>query len=145
MGQTSATREECPSSSGCFYAEGKTERMRYEAPQESNADQIEGILSREDATPAERVKAVLSAIYYGTTVEYSGDTLINEFSLAKYEEKIYLAGMFETFYQMCWTSYRMDESVSLLRKYKRDTPHNAPEIEATIEALLELREMQGVK
>ncbi|MBI5940535.1 MAG: hypothetical protein HY859_08925 [Caulobacterales bacterium] len=119
--------------------------MRYEAPKKLSADEIEGILSREDVSPSERVKTVLSAIYYGPTIEYSGDILIGEFSVARYEEKIYLANLFETFHQMCRTNYRIDESLSLLNKYKQEALHNASEIEEHIEGLLELKEMMRGK
>ncbi|MBB4390380.1 hypothetical protein GGE61_006753 [Rhizobium leguminosarum] len=113
--------------------------MRYEAPERKGEEDIVETLSRTDNSPEERIGAVLSALYYGKSLEFSGDTLIGEFSRAKYSERRSLKNLFETFYGMCRTSYRVDDSIALLEAYRREVPEYAPEIDATLEALSEYK------
>lgn len=100
-------------------------------------------LASAHTSPTERVDAVLSAIFYGQSAQFSGDVIIEEFSKAKYKEKLHLKNLFETFYQMNQTAYRIDESIQLLTIYKNETPDKTLEIESTINALIEYKTIFG--
>jgi len=113
--------------------------MKYEGPVERSPEEILDLLGRTDVAPSDRVDLVLSALFYGESVEFGGDVLLKEFSEAKYKEKIYLKNLFNTFYGMQKTIYRIDESISLLRAYKEELPEGALEIDETIEELVELK------
>ncbi|MGH6616798.1 hypothetical protein [Sphingomonas sp.] len=113
--------------------------MKYVQPIKITSKEILDTLKRRDVAPADRISTVLSAVYYGESVEFSGDVLIKEFSGADYNEKIYLKNIFETFHQMYQTTYRIDESISLLEEYKRKSPENTLEIEDTIDSLIEYK------
>ncbi len=99
------------------------------------------ILEDGDTPPSQRIDAVLSAIFYGESLEFAGDVLINEFAQARYPEKMGLKNLFETFYQSCGTSYRIDDSIRLLEKYRENESTRSDEIGATIRALTEYREI----
>lgn len=113
--------------------------MKYEPPENRSEEEIIETLSREDNSPEERIRAVLSALYYGKTIEFSGDTLIGEFSKAKYAERRWLMNLFETFYGMCRTTYRIEDSITLLEAYRREDPKHSLQIDSTLEALGEYK------
>ncbi|MBW9056272.1 hypothetical protein [Rhizobium mesosinicum] len=113
--------------------------MKYDAPEKRSEEEITETLSRTDISPDERIRTVLSALYYGRTIEFSGDTLIEEFSRARYPERYWLRNLFETFYGMCRTDYRIDDSIALLEFYKQEAPEYSAEIDCTIDALTEYR------
>ena len=115
--------------------------MKYAQPIKMTSEEILDLLKKDDIAPADRINAVLSAVYYGETVEFSGDVLIKEFSESDYKEKMHLKNIFETFYEMCNTTYRIDESISLLETYKRDHPEYSMEIDGTIDELTEHKSM----
>lgn len=115
--------------------------MIYEAPTMRDLEEILNILAREDTPPNVRTSAVLSAVFYVPSEEFVAEILISEFSKAKYREKIDLKNLFETFHQMRGTSYRIDESIQLMREYEQSSPENADEIRATTDALIEFRTM----
>lgn len=115
--------------------------MKYEEPEEKTEEEISSTLSRLDLSPEERVRIVISALYYGNSIEFSGDTLINEFSRASTEEKYLLRGLFETFYGMCRTTYRIDDSISMLRLFKISSQETSQELDYTIKSLLEYKEI----
>lgn len=117
--------------------------MKYVQPTKSTPKDILDTLKRVDIAPSDRIDAVLSAVFYGESVEFSGDVLIKEFSEADYKEKIHLKNIFETFYQMHQTIYRIDESILLMKKYKQDSPKNALEIDNTIDVLIEYKTIFG--
>ena len=71
--------------------------------------------------------------------------LIKEFETAKYQEKIWLKNIFETFYGMRRTTYRIDESIKLLIRYRETNPGDEPNIEETIDVLNEYKAMFGGK
>lgn len=113
--------------------------MKYEPPENRSEEEIIKALSRADNSPEERIRAVLSAIYYGRTIQFSGDTLIGEFSKAKYAERRWLMNLFETFYGMCRTNYRIEDSMTLLEVYRQEAPEYRLEIDSTLEALREYK------
>ncbi|NLS19409.1 hypothetical protein HGP16_22990 [Rhizobium sp. P40RR-XXII] len=113
--------------------------MKYEPPESRSEEEIIETLSLTDNSAEERIKAVLSAIYYGRTIEFSGDTLIGEFSRAKHAEKRWLKNLFETFYGMCRTNYRLEDSIALLEAYRREAPKCRPEIDSALESLDEYK------
>ncbi|MFS8057145.1 hypothetical protein QD357_30755 [Rhizobium sp. BR 317] len=115
--------------------------MKYDAPERKSEEEIIETLSRLDNTPEERIRAVLSALYYGRTVEFSGDTLIEEFSKAKYQERYWLKNLLETYYGMCRTPYRINDSIALLEAYRHEFPEYSLDVDATLEALLEYKAM----
>lgn len=115
--------------------------MKYEEPEEKNEEEVSSSLSRVDLSPEERVRVVISALYYGNSIEFSGDILLNEFSRASTEEKYLLRGLFETFYGMCRTTYRIDDSISMLKIFKINSPEISKELDCTIEALVEYKEI----
>jgi len=119
--------------------------VKYESPQKYDQNEINFLLSGNDLSPRARIRLVLSAIYYGDTIEYSGNVLIKEFCEAKYEEKIDLMNLFGTFYQMCATSYRIDDSISLLSQYAIDSSENFEEIMESVAELIEFKEMFSEK
>jgi len=112
--------------------------LKYEAPVPNSSSEILDILDREDTTPAQRIDAVLSAIFYGEDVAFSGDVLLKEFSSADYKRDG-LKRLFETFYQSWGTTYRIDESIALLEAHKARSPGDAPETQEIIESLLETK------
>ncbi|MDD1499280.1 hypothetical protein PVA19_12725 [Agrobacterium sp. CNPSo 3708] len=115
--------------------------MKYRSPEHRTRREITEILSDKKATPDQKISAVLSAVFYGDSVPFAGDVLIKEFETAKYKEKIWLKNIFETFYGMCRTAYRIDESIQLLEEYKDENPHSETNIEETIDALNEYKAM----
>ncbi|MGU3398550.1 hypothetical protein ACLBWS_02190 [Brucellaceae bacterium D45D] len=117
--------------------------MQYEAPQVKTEAEITALLSRTDLSPDERIRIVLSALYYGETVAFSGDTLISEFMNAQYDEKRWLKNLFETFYGMCATTYRIDESIALLIEYREHCHEYRDEIDFTIGGLREYKTIFG--
>ena len=117
--------------------------MKYAQPVKRTTEEILNSLKKTDMSPLDRINIVISAVFHGDTVEFSGDVLIKEFSEAGYKEKIYLRDIFETYYQMCKTTYRIDESISLLENYKKNHPESALEIDSTIEDLKEYKVIFG--
>jgi hypothetical protein len=117
--------------------------MRYEGPIERTEEEVLELLSRPDVTPDERIKAVLSALYYANTIEFSGDLLIKEFSEADYPERYWLKNLFQTFYGMCRTDYRVEDSITLLESYRKEQPEYAAEIDEDISALREYKDIFG--
>ena len=117
--------------------------MQYVKPVPRTSVEITDILERTDISPGIRIEAVLSAIYYEESTETSGDILIKEFSHAQYMEKIYLKNLFETFYQMRRTAYRIDDSINLLKNYIEESPQISDEIEETIDTLVEFKSIFG--
>lgn len=115
--------------------------MKYEVPTKKSENEIASWLSRTDLSLQERIDGVLSALYYGETIAFSGDTLINEFIKAPYEEKRWLLNLFETFYGMCRTNYRIDESISILDVYQREVSELREEVLCTIDALREYKDI----
>lgn len=115
--------------------------MKYEAPEKKSETQVLEILDADLATGAERVNAVLSALYYGESIEFSADVLIKEFGQARYAEKQSLKNLFSTFYGMCRVDYRIDESISLLQAYELSEPTCALETREIIDELQEYKEM----
>jgi hypothetical protein len=113
--------------------------LKYQKPAVRTSTEILDLLHTSGASPQERIDAVLSAIFHNESVEAAGDILIEEFSTAEYAERIYLKNLFQTFYQARQTTYRIDDSVLLLRSYKDGAPNEAEEIGETIEALLEYK------
>lgn len=65
--------------------------------------------------------------------------LINEFNVAEVAEKIWLKNIFETFYGMLRTSYRIDESIGLLEEFRRQNAACELEVSSSIEALNEYK------
>ncbi|WOE74473.1 hypothetical protein [Alterisphingorhabdus coralli] len=117
------------------------QKMKYEKPKFRSDEEILVILSREGTSTNDRIEAVLSALYYGSSIQFSGDILIEEFSNAKYPERIYLKNLFETYYGMCATDYRIEDSIKLLKEYIHENPIDKDAIETTIEAILEYKVM----
>lgn len=115
--------------------------MRYEAPREQTEAQILQILDAKGTGAGERINAVLSAIYFGESIEFSADVLIKEFGQAKYAERRSLKNLFSTFYGMCRVDYRIDESIGLLREYELSEPSCALETREIIDELQEYKEM----
>lgn len=117
--------------------------MQYEGPAYRSDEEILAILETTDAEPADRISAVLSAIFYGSTLEFAGDALIHEFAHAEYKERVNLTVLFETFYQACRTTYRIDDSIALLERYKAENRKDAGAIAETIQALREYKAIFG--
>ena len=117
--------------------------MRYEGPVERSEGEVLEVLSRPDTKPDDRIRAVLSALYYANTVEFAGDLLIKEFSEADYPERYWLKNLFQTFYGMCRTDYRLDDSINLLEIYKNEFPEHVAEIDEDISALREYKDIFG--
>jgi hypothetical protein len=115
--------------------------VKYQSPEKRTAKEIVDILSRKGNDPEERISAVLSAVYYGKTISFSGDMLISEFKVAEPAEKMWLKNIFETFYGMLRTSYRIDESIALLEEFRRQNSARSLEIGSSIEALEEYKIM----
>lgn len=115
--------------------------MRYKTPEEKTETQILSVLSSTQSSGEERIQAVLSAIFYGKTVEFSGDILIQEFTEAQYYEKRWLKNLFSTFYGMCRVNYRIEESITLLQSYVEQEESCADETQAIIEELCEYKDM----
>ncbi len=115
--------------------------MKYRSPEHRSQTEINQILLDNKTSPDHRISAVLSAVFYGDSVQFAGDVLIKEFETAKYKEKIWLKNIFETFYGMRRTTYRIDESIELLKRYKEKNPDDKLSIEETIEALNEYKSM----
>lgn len=115
--------------------------MKYEAPKEQTEAQILNVLDAEGTDAAERVNAVLSALYYGESIEFSADVLIKEFGQARYAEKQSLKNLFSTFYGMCRVDYRIDESIGLLQAYEVSEPSCALETREIIDELQEYKEI----
>ncbi|MGC4392179.1 hypothetical protein [Agrobacterium sp. M50-1] len=113
--------------------------MKYKSPENRTEKEVIEILSRIDNDPEERILAVLSAVYYGKTINFSGDILIEEFKKAKYDEKRWLKNIFETFYGMYRTNYRIDDSIMVLTDFERQNPEYSLDIKSTIEALAEYK------
>jgi len=113
--------------------------VKYKPPENRTEKEIIEILSRIDNDPEERISAVLSAVYYGKTTKFSGDILIEEFKKAKYGEKLWLKNIFETFYGMCRTNYRIDDSIMFLTDFERQNPEYSLDIKSTIEAISEYK------
>ncbi|WP_236000810.1 hypothetical protein [Agrobacterium leguminum] len=65
--------------------------------------------------------------------------MIEEFKKAKYGEKLWLKNTFETFYGMCRTSYRIDDSITVLKEFEKQNPEHSLDIKSTIEALVEYK------
>ena len=117
--------------------------MKYAKPAVISSSEILEVLRRSDVSPRERIDAVLSAIFHSESVEFAGDVLIQEFSTSEYSERSDLKNLFGTFYQAWRSTYRIDESVLLLRRYKEEVPNEAAEIAEAIEELLEYKVMFG--
>ena len=117
--------------------------LKYEEPAVMSSSKVLDVLRSSDASPAERIDAILSAIFHSESAEFAGDLLIQEFSTSDYFERIYLKNLFGTFYQAWESTYRIDESVLLLRRYKEEVPNKAAEIAEAIEELLEYKVMFG--
>jgi hypothetical protein len=117
--------------------------VKYAQPAKSTPGEILNALNRVDIAPSDRINAVLSAVYYGDTVEFSGDVLIKEFSECNYKEKIYLKNIFEFFYEVWRTIYRIEESISLLEEYKRVHPEHCLEIQGTIDNIIAHKTISG--
>ena len=115
--------------------------MKYEAAEEKTEEQILQILSASDSSGEDRVKAVLSALFYGETIEFSADVLIKEFSEASYHEKRFLKNLFATLYGMYRVDYRIDESIALLKGYAVEEPSYAGETQSIIDELNEYKDM----
>jgi len=115
--------------------------MKYEAPKERSEAQVLKILDTDKTDGVDRVNAVLSAIYYGESNEFSANVLIKEFGQAKYTEKQSLKNLFSTFYGMCRVDYRIDESIDLLKAYELSEPSCAFETREIINELQEYKEM----
>ena len=56
-------------------------------------------------------------------------------------EKRWLNNLFETFYGMWRTTYRIEEALALLDRYRREAPDFATEADEAIEALEEYKGM----
>ena len=117
--------------------------MRYEKPAAISSTEVLDVLQRSNVSPQERIDAVLSAIFHSDSVEFAGDVLIQEFATSEYAERRYLKNLFETFYQVRETAYRIDESVLLLRRYAAGVPEQSAEVAETIEALLHYKSVFG--
>lgn len=115
--------------------------MRYEKPMPLSDQEIEETLSRIETTPSARIEAIVSAIFHFDDPDAAADLLIDEFSKAKYGEKIYLVGLFQTFYQSRETTYRIDKSISLLEAYKLSHLVNVELVDEAISGLIEFRSM----
>lgn len=111
--------------------------MKYEAPEKLTEKQILDRLSKQNITTEERLRTIVSAIYYGKTIEFSGDLLIKEFSTATNNDKFWIKNLFETFYDMNRTNYRLSDSIKLLLEYKEKKPDLRAQID---EIILNLRE-----
>jgi len=117
--------------------------LKYAKPAVISSSEILDVLRRSDASPRERIEAVLSAIFHSECVEFAGDVLIQEFSTSDYSERSHLKNLFGTFYQARESNYRIDESMLLLRRYKEEVPNEAAETAEAIEELLEYKGMFG--
>lgn len=117
--------------------------MKYVSPEPKTETEINAVLSDDEASEDQRIHAVLSALYYGSSIEFSGDVLIKEFSKASGQCKRDLAQQFETFYGLCRTNYRASDSVKLLEEYKFEAPEHLAEIDEIISAVREFCEIFG--
>ena len=117
--------------------------MKYDPPKKITEQEILENLKRKNISSEEKIITVLSAIYYGDTVEFSGDILISEFMNSNRFEKKWLKNLFETFYGMYRVDYRIDENIKLLREYKDPDPNTSLEVESIVESLLEYKDMFG--
>ena len=87
--------------------------------------QILGRLARTDLAPDDRIRAVLSAVYNAERTEFAGDVLLREFEEASYPEKPYLLNVFETFYDMRETVYRLKDAQALAAAWEAAAPERA--------------------
>ena len=106
--------------------------MRYVTPKTLEEAEILTRLARTDLTPSERIDTVLSAVYSAKTDAFAGDVLIREFEEARYPEKHYLLNVFETFYAMRNTLYRVEDAEAVADAWAADawaalSPENARE------------------
>lgn len=100
-------------------------------------------MDRKDTTPSERIRALLSSIFYIENVAFAGDLLLKELAIANYGKDYNLLGLFETFYHSRGTTYRIDESIGMMESYKVRFPEDAESAQETIEALLDFKTMFG--
>ena len=101
--------------------------MRYVTPKTLEEAEILTRLARTDLTPSERIDTVLSAVYSAKTDAFAGDVLIREFEEARYPEKHYLLNLFETFYAMRTTLYRVEDAEAVADAWAAISPENARE------------------
>ena len=101
--------------------------MKYVTPKTLEEAEILARLARTDLTPSERIDTVLSAVYSAKTDAFAGDVLIREFEEARYPEKHYLLNLFETFYAMRTTLYRVEDAEAVADAWAAISPENARE------------------
>ncbi|MFT8698944.1 hypothetical protein [Acetobacter orientalis] len=113
--------------------------MKYERPKELNEREIDKILSDKNTKILSRVSALLSSIYYSENDKWAGDRLICEFKKLDFSERIFLIDLFETYYDMRQTKYRIDESIILMKDFLKKDLKNIQRIEECLENLKHYR------
>lgn len=111
------------------------------ASPEAFDQRIRDLLLRDDVPAEDRIHAVLTALYNGSSNAFAAEILLGEFRAARYPEKRQLMNLFETFHQMRRTSYRINESIEALEAYALEVPEFAAGTREMIEGLREFSEM----
>lgn len=117
--------------------------MEYKFVEIAGFDEVVAVINGEESSPEKRRDAVLSAIYHLENLEISGDILIHVFNKADDEEKDDLLSLFSTFYQIRGTTYRIDESISILEDFSTSYANAKEFTDEEIEALKDFKQMFG--
>lgn len=109
--------------------------MKFVAPTQRSLSEIRSALLEADLTYEEITNLVLSAIYYAEP-KSAVDILIEQFETSTADHKSYLMVLFNTFFDMHRTIYRLDDCIRLLEAYQADEPELVDRIQFVIDDVL---------
>lgn len=109
--------------------------MKYETPTKRSLNEIKSALLEKGLTDEEVSGLVLSAIYY-VEPSAAADILFDQFKAAKVENKANLMVLFNTFYDIHKTTYRIEEGVNLLKAFQIEVPELFDRIQFVIDDVL---------
>ncbi|MBB4008123.1 hypothetical protein [Allorhizobium taibaishanense] len=119
--------------------------MKYEAPEPKTDTEIKQIISYPEYSFKEKINSALSAIYYSQDIEFCADIIIYFFNNSNLEENLFIKNLFETFYGIRRSIYKLQEIIEMLNDYKLSENKYAEEFDATIEVLMEYKDMFKLK